>query len=63
MKTYFNYGDEISSKNSAEAIAMVHCCGPIIGFGSAEIDNTTGVINITPLPDVSDPMYRVMVGR
>lgn len=63
MKTYFNYGEDISSKNSAEAIAMVHGCGPIIGFGSAEIDNTSGVINISPLPDTNDPMYRIMVGR
>lgn len=63
MKTYFSYGDKISSKNSAEAIAIVHGCGPIIGFGSAEVDNTAGVINITPLPDTNDPMYRVMVGR
>ena len=63
MKTYFNYGEDVSSKNSAEAIAMVHGCGPIIGFGSAEIDNTTNVINISPLPDTNDPMYRIMVGR
>lgn len=63
MKTYFNYNQVISSKEAAEAIAMVKGNGPIIGFGSATIEPGNSEIRITPLPSVSDPMYNLMLGK
>ena len=63
MKTYFNYNQVISSKEAAEAIAMVKGNGPIIGFGSATIESNSNEIKITPLPSEDDPMYNLMLGK
>lgn len=63
MKTYFDYGAPISSKNSAESIAVTKGTGPILGFGTATINQQTGTIVISPLPETTDPMYNIMVGR
>lgn len=63
MKTYFNYNQVISSKEAAEAIAMVKGNGPIVGFGSATIDSSSNEIKITPLPSENDPMYNIMLGK
>ena len=63
MKTYFDYGAPISSKNSAEAIAVTKGTGPILGFGSATINQPNNTIVINPLPNQADPMYNIMVGR
>ena len=63
MKTYFNYNQVISSKEAAEAIAMVKGNGPIIGFGSATIESNSNEIKITPLPSENDPMYNIMLGK
>ena len=63
MKTYFNYNQVISSKEAAEAIAMVKGNGPIVGFGSATIDSSSNEIKITTLPSENDPMYSLMLSK
>lgn len=63
MKNYFNYGSDILSKDSSEAIAMVKGCGPIIGFGSAVIDTQNDQLEVSPLPASTDPMYKIMLGK
>lgn len=63
MKTYFNYNQVVASKDICEAIAMVHGAGPIVGFGSGTIDQTTNKIKIKPLPEADDPTYSIQRGR
>ena len=41
MKTYFTYEGQIGSKEVAEAIAFPVGLGPFMGFGSAQVTNTS----------------------
>lgn len=63
MKTYFNYKDALTSKGISEAISMVYGSGPILGFGSASIDEEKSLLTVKPLPYENDPLYNQMVGR
>lgn len=50
-EVYFNYGDKISSKRVAEAIAMPYGVGPICGFGSAAINGNQLLVKPYALGD------------
>ena len=49
-KTYFNYEQQIASKDLVEAISTPKGIGPFCGFGGHSISNDGKQIIITPEP-------------